>query len=60
MVGAPVVTIKFKAQPFCIDVHPTQPLLATGLITGQLKLFSWAPHFGQEDGTTRLCATQSW
>jgi len=60
MVGVPAATIKFKAQPFCIDVHPTQPLLATGLITGQLKLFSWAPHFGQEDGTTRLCATQSW
>ncbi len=65
MSDAPAATIKLKSQPFCLDVHPTHSLLAAGLITGQLKVYTWVPDSGHDDSqpvgpAKRLCAKQSW
>lgn len=34
-------SVKLRAQPFGIDLHPSRKLLAAGLISGQVKLFSF-------------------
>ena len=38
---APLAKIRCE-QAFCLDFHPTRPLLAAALITGQLKLYDCA------------------
>ena len=39
--AVPVAEAKLRDHAFSVDLHPSQRLLAAGLITGQLKLFEW-------------------
>jgi len=48
MSDSPLATIKLKSQPFCLDVHPSRPLLTAGLVTGQVKLYEWMRGGGTE------------
>ena len=41
MADEPFARIRLKATCFGLDAHPTEPLLAAGLISGQLKLFDY-------------------
>jgi WD40 repeat protein len=42
-------TISLKSQPFGMDVHPSRPLIAAGLVTGQLQLYDFeAPDAGTD------------
>ena len=43
MADEPFATLRLKASCFGLDAHPSNRLLAAGLISGQLKLFSYTP-----------------